>query len=79
MVYHRIHTGRWDKKKFTLTSGLQESVTVKGLSHKDGAASFVFKVEAVSKLGVNVESKESDPIRLSVSTIILLLYSLCML
>ena len=79
VVYHRIHTGRWDKKKLTLTSGLQESVTVKGLSHKDGAASFVFKVEAVSKLGVNVESKESDPIQLSVSTIILSLYSLCML
>ena len=67
VVYHRVHTGRWEKKKFTLTSGLRESVTVKGLSHKDGAASFVFKVEAVSKLGVTVESKESDPIQLSVS------------
>ena len=73
VVYHRIHTSRWDKKKFTLTSGLQESVTVKGLSHEDGTASFVFKVEAVSKLGVTVESKESDPIQLSVSMIIIII------
>jgi hypothetical protein len=66
-VYHRVHTGRWEKNKITLTNGLNESITVKGLSHRDRAATFVFKVEAVSKLGVTVESRESNPIQLSVS------------
>ena len=71
-VYYRLDTGPWEKNKFTLTNGLKESVTVEGLSHKDGAASFVFKVEAVSKVGViRVESRESDPIQLSVSIYII--------
>ena len=41
-----------------------EHVTVDGLSHQ-GAASFVFKVKAYSKIEAGVESRESDPIQLS--------------
>ena len=43
-----------------------ECVTVEGLSHK-GASSFVFRVKAYSKIEASVESRESDPVELSVS------------
>ena len=67
VVYYRSHLDHWEKeKKPTKSNGLMESVTVEGLSREEAAA-FVFKVEAVSKLGVTVEGRESDPIQLSVS------------
>ena len=67
VVYYRSHLDHWEKEKTsTKSNGLTESVTVEGLS-REGAAAFVFKVEAVSKLGITVEGRESDPIQLSVS------------
>ena len=59
--YHSVTDPREEGK----VMAMDECVTVEGLSHK-GASSFVFRVKAYSKIEAGVESRESDPIELSV-------------
>ena len=74
LVYYRSVNGPWKRGNVTYTDVSNEHVIVKDLSYKDEASPFVFKVKAVSKSGTTVESRESDPIQLSVRTIILPLW-----
>ncbi len=74
LVYYRSVNSPWERGNVTYTDVSKEHVTVQDLSYKDEVSSFVFKVTAVSKSGTSVESRESDPIQLSVRTIILPLW-----
>ena len=79
LVYYRSVTGSWENKKVSITDASKECVTLDGLSREtDGTSSFIFKVKAVSKNGIKVESRESDPIQLSVR-IVILLHAVCTL